>query len=234
MSSRLTVPVSKLVSRSFSSTPAAARPSQLLNKASKAAAATGAGRKARKPVTEETSADHRAHSTTSSSSPHRPVPPSQSKPRTIPFMQTFHHSAPKPAAPSFVTIDRAIFPDLAAQDAQYDPYAHIRVPLLPDNTSPPAGLRAAEAVDAPLPQPEIVVVAANPEQVLPSALTEVEGMGVDGVELGFAHLLGREVEESFEMGKGMIRMWRGMVDDVLNSGSSSSGDAENGGSAAAA
>jgi hypothetical protein len=147
-------------------------------------------------------------------------------------MQTFHHSAPKPAAPSFVTIDRAILPDLADLDAQYDPYAHIRVPLLPDNTSPPAGLRAAEAVDAPLPLPQIVVVAANPEQVLPSALTEVEGMGVDGVELGFAHLLGREVEESFEMGKGMIRMWRGMVDDVLNS-SSSSGDAGKGSPAAA-
>ncbi|KAK4240997.1 hypothetical protein C8A03DRAFT_30835 [Achaetomium macrosporum] len=230
MSSRLTVPVSKLT-RSFSSTPAAARPSQLLNKASKAAATTGASRKPRKAVTEETSADHRAHSTTSST-PHRPIPSSQTKPRTIPFMQTFHHSAPKPAAPSFVTIDRAILPDLAAQDAQYDPYAHIRVPLLPDNTSPPAGLRAAEAVDAPLPHPEIVVVAANPEQVLPAALTEVEGMGVDGVELGFAHLLGREVEESFEMGKGMIRVWKGLVDDVLNS--SSSGNAGNGGPAAAA
>jgi hypothetical protein len=95
------------------------------------------------------------------------------------------------------------------------------VPLLPDNTSPPPlSFRQPEAADAPLPRPEILVVAANPEQVLPSALTEVEGMGVDGIELGFVHDLGREKEgeASFEMGAGMIRdMWRGMVEDVFGS-----------------
>lgn len=96
---------------------------------------------------------------------------------------------------------------------------------MPDNNSPPAQFRRQEAADAPLPQPEILVVAANPELVRASALTEVEGMGVDGVELGFAHLLGREseaVEESYEMGEGMIRdMWRGMVDDVFGGSSAS-------------
>jgi hypothetical protein len=109
------------------------------------------------------------------------------------------------------------------QTGGYDPYAHIRVPLLPDNTSPPAGFRLPEAADAPLPLPEIVVVAPDPAQELPSALTEIEGMGVDGVELKFAHELGREGEaaESFEMGRGMIRdLWKGMMG---SSNSSSSG-----------
>ncbi|KAL2192003.1 hypothetical protein L209DRAFT_748776 [Thermothelomyces heterothallicus CBS 203.75] len=169
----------------------------------------------------------RRHSTaTSTTTPHRPILP-QHPPRTIPFMQTFHHSAPKPAAPSFGTMDRAVLPDLfalhEAADAAHDPYAHIRVPLLPDNRNPPP--RQPEAADGPLPPPEILVVAANPEQVLPSALTEVEGMGVDGVELGFAHLLGREEseKESYEMGAGMIRdLWKGMVEDVFGSSSSSS------------
>ena len=141
-------------------------------------------------------------------------------------MQTFHHSAPKPLAPTFNTIDRAILPDLFSFDttssSASDPYAHIRVPLLPDNASPsPLHFRQPEAADAPLRQPEILVVAADPSRVLPAALTEVEGMGVDGVELGFAHLLGRETEaeESFEMGAGMIRdLWRGMVEDVMGPG----------------
>lgn len=138
-------------------------------------------------------------------------------------MQTFHHSAPKPAVPTFSTVDRAMLPDLHEPAGESDPYAHIRVPLLPDNAY--GNPHQPEAAVAPLPRPEIVVVAANPELVLPAALTEVEGMGMDGVELGFAHLLGREAEseESFEMGRGMIRdLWRGMMDDVFGAGSNSS------------
>ncbi|KAL2196152.1 hypothetical protein P885DRAFT_78488 [Corynascus similis CBS 632.67] len=222
MSSRLTTPVSKLT-RSFGTTTAVARPSHLLNNASKVA--TGAGRKT-KPAVDEPSERQHSTTATSTTTPHRPVLPQHAQTRTIPFMQTFHHSAPKPAAPSFSTIDRAVLPDLfslhADSGAAADPYAHIRVPLLPDNTSP-GRPRQPEAADEPLPKPEILVVAANPEQVLPSALTEVEGMGVDGVELGFAHLLGREEanKESYEMGAGMIRdLWKGMVDDVLGSSSS--------------
>jgi hypothetical protein len=147
-------------------------------------------------------------------------------------MQTFHHSAPKPIAPTFSTIDRAILPDLfsfsTASEETNDPYAHIRVPLLPDNASPsPLHFRQPEAADEPLRQPEILVVAADPSRVLPAALTEVEGMGVDGVELGFAHLLGREAEAeevSYEMGAGMIRdLWRGMVEDVIGPAGRSGG-----------
>ncbi|KAH6627082.1 hypothetical protein B0J18DRAFT_409301 [Chaetomium sp. MPI-SDFR-AT-0129] len=220
MSSRLSMPVSKLT-RTISTSAAVARPSQLLSNAPKATTVTGAGRKM-KPAVDEPS-EHRNHSTTTTS-PHRPLVPKTN--RVIPFMQTFHHSAPKPMAPSFSTMDRAILPDLFASSFLSNPDAdtfshipHLHVPLMPDNTSPPAQFRRQEAPDAPLPQPEILVVAANPELVRASALTEVEGMGVDGVELGFAHLLGREseaVEESYEMGEGMIRdLWRGMVDDVF-------------------
>ncbi|KAK1827997.1 hypothetical protein QBC39DRAFT_237535, partial [Podospora conica] len=77
-----------------------------------------------------------------------------------------------------------------------------------------------EAVDAPLPRPVISVVAARPELVLPAALTEVEGMGIDGVELrfDFAHELHRasgRAEEEAHGSAGMIRdIWKGMVDDV--------------------
>ncbi|KAK4138855.1 hypothetical protein BT67DRAFT_394713 [Trichocladium antarcticum] len=214
MSSRLTAPVSKLT-RSFSTTPSIARPSHLLNNASKAA--SGAGRKTKVASEEDaTAGTARHHSTTTTTTPHRP---SLAPRKPVPFMQTFHHSAPKPAALSTNTIDRAVLPNLhMSAESLYDPYAHIRVPLLPDNTSPPAGFRQAEAPDLPLPQAEIRVVAANPEQVLPAALTEVEGMGVDGVELGFARLLGQggEGERYDEMGSGMIRdLWKGMVEDVF-------------------
>ncbi|KAL2157700.1 hypothetical protein VTH06DRAFT_5183 [Thermothelomyces fergusii] len=222
MSSRLTTPISKLT-RSFSTTPAASRPSHLLNNAPKVA--SGAGRKT-KPAVNEPSERH--HSTaTSTSTPHRPILP-QHQPRTRPLMQPFHHSAPKPAAPAFPTIDLAVLPKLFAIDeaaavAAHDPYANIRVPLLPDNRSPPP--RQPEAADGPLPPPQIRVVATDPAHVLPSALTEVEGMSVDGVELGFVHLLGREESEreSYELGAGMIRdLWKGM-EGVFGSSSSSSG-----------
>jgi hypothetical protein len=74
-----------------------------------------------------------------------------------------------------------------------------------------------EAEDLPLARPVISVVAANPDTVLPAALTEVEGMGADGVELKFADELHRgKEEESREMGEGMLKnIWKGLVDDVF-------------------
>ncbi|KAK4104583.1 hypothetical protein N658DRAFT_418381 [Parathielavia hyrcaniae] len=235
MSSRFTSPISKLT-RSFSTTPAVARPSHLLNKASKAAAA------GRKPnaIAEEAPSEQRNHSTTTTTTtPHRPLPSTPTT-TTTRFMQTFHHSAPKPSpATHAATIDRAILPDLTFESAAYDPYLHIRVPLLPDSTALSSHYRQAEAADAPLPPPEILVVAADPARVLPAALTEVEGMGMDGVELGFVHLLGREEGggegegESFEMGRGMIRdLWRGLQEDVFGTGSSGGNGGVSGGKAA--
>ncbi|KAK0720726.1 hypothetical protein B0H67DRAFT_462688, partial [Lasiosphaeris hirsuta] len=203
MSSRLTKPVSKLT-RSISSTSSINRPSHLLNNASKTSASAG-GRKRQSKVAEDSTADY-------STSPHRPTP---TPARKIPLMQGFRTSAPKPAQLDTIPIDYAILPDLftAHYDGAPDPYAFIRVPLLPDNHAPPAFARMPEAVDAPLPAPEILVVAANPDLVLPAALTEVEGMGVDGVELGFVRDIGREVEAE---GHGMVRdIWKGLVDDVF-------------------
>ncbi|KAL2023768.1 hypothetical protein VTK56DRAFT_1035 [Thermocarpiscus australiensis] len=245
MSSRLTTPVSKLT-RCFSTTPSIARPTQLLNNAPKASAGGSKKRQVKAAaIASEDAGDpqHRHHSTstTTSTPPHRPVPLPAGARRPIPFMQTFHHSAPKPAAPPLPTVDRAVLPNLAdvegASSSLYDPYAHIRVPLLPDNASPPAGLRQPEAADAPLPRPEILVVSPpGPAQVAPAPLTEAEGMGigVDGVELKFAHLLGREEGEEggYELGGGMIRdLWKGLMDDVFGGGGGAAGSSTGGGAA---
>ncbi|KAK0626887.1 hypothetical protein B0T14DRAFT_534946 [Immersiella caudata] len=200
MSSRLTAPVSKFT-RSISTTPSIARPSHLLNNT----------RKRNQPATHDSleapdTTTTRSHST---STPHRPT---TSAPRIVPLMQGFRTSAPKPQAPRTTTLDFAVLPDL--HEAAPDPYAYIRVPLLPDNDAPPAGFRRPEAEDLPLAKPEISVVAANPELVLPAALTEVEGMGVDGVELSFAHELHRDREA--EDGQGMLKdVWKGLMDDVF-------------------
>ncbi|KAL2118509.1 hypothetical protein VTJ04DRAFT_8169 [Mycothermus thermophilus] len=248
MSSRLTTPISKLT-RSLSTSAPAARPSRLLNNAGKVSAAR------KQSLSADDVPAERHHSTSTNTSPHRPQVPQRPRQKPLPFMQTFHHSAPRPTPPSFATVDRAVLPRIddysipttapwesyepldyagTVPNRMYDPYAHIRVPLLPDRKSGSAsaqagGFHAPEVADAPLPRPEIVVVAADPDRVMPAALTEVEGMGVDGVELGFAHLIGREEEakqESYEMGEGMIRdLWKGMVDDVFGSSSRKNGPA---------
>lgn len=207
MSSRLTGPVSKFT-RSISTTPAIARPTHLLNHGSNAAVSRkGSAAAAAAANLAEQRDDTRAHSTATL---HRPT----LAPRTIPLMQGFRTSAPKPSPTSASSIDRAILPDLS--EPSRDLYAYIRVPLLPDNASPPAGTRLPEAEDLPLARPEISVVAANPETVLPAALTEVEGMGADGVELKFAEELHRGKEEEREMGEGMLKnIWKGLVDDVF-------------------
>jgi len=144
--------------------------------------------------------------------PHRP---STMLTRAVPLMQGFRTSPPKPVAALQVTVDTAMLPDLWSAEAEAESSSrfYIRVPLLPDNDSPPAGTHAPEATDMPLPRAQISVVAANPHLVLPSALTEVEGMGVDGVELSFSHELHRE-EEAHE--QGMVRdIWKGLMDDVF-------------------
>ncbi|KAK1760594.1 hypothetical protein QBC47DRAFT_427904 [Echria macrotheca] len=219
MSSRLTVPVSKLT-RSISTSPSVARASSV-SKTVAAATATSTRRRPSKvssPVndeasTETTRAAHTSSSTTSPS-PHRPSLPTV---RTIPLMQGFRTSAPKPAQADRSTIDFAVLPDLFSSSSPETENFYIRVPLLPDNHSPPEGVRLPEAVDLPLARPEISVVAANPDLVLPSALTEVEGMGVDGVELSFAHdLHSTNSTPAREHEAGMLRdIWKGLMDDVF-------------------
>jgi len=135
-------------------------------------------------------------------------------------MQGFRTSAPKPMRMDASTIDFAVLPNLHFDQSAYDPYAHIRVPLLPDNNvAPPAGMRAPEEPDLPLAGAEISVVAANPDLVLPTALTEVESMGFDEnvVNLQFVHdLHARDSQPSRELEGGMIRdLWKGLVDDII-------------------
>lgn len=130
-------------------------------------------------------------------------------------MQTFTTTSAARARADTSTIDYAVMPGPEAlYAAPSDPV--LRVPLLPDNFT---AVHARETPDAPLPQPEISVVAAAPENVAAvSPLTEVEGMGADGVELGFVHGLGgaREAEGRAGNEGGMIRdLWKGLMEDVF-------------------
>ncbi|KAI0554554.1 hypothetical protein F4679DRAFT_579579 [Xylaria curta] len=151
--------------------------------------------------TDKTREQHPRHLYTRSSNLPHP------QPRKMRLMQTFSSAATPNAAAT--SIDNIVFPGSAVFDgASQDPFSNLRVPLLPDNVK---FQHAPESADAPVTLPEISIVAANPDLVSPSALTEVEGMGVDGVELKFIH-----DAEPAEQHQGMLTdLWRGLVDDVL-------------------
>lgn len=151
-------------------------------------------------------------------------------------MQAFHSTQSPSAGAAVLTIDCAFLPSLNAAAAAADvadEFAQVRVPLLPDNFSPARPLPnfAPEAVDAPLPLGEIVVMAADPTSVnAVSALTEVEGMGADGVELRFDYGgssnsgSGSGSSTSGEYAGGMLKdLWKGLVDDVLGGSSNNKG-----------
>ncbi|KAM0282280.1 hypothetical protein ACHAQH_003144 [Verticillium albo-atrum] len=147
-----------------------------------------------------TESDHHARSITTT---HRPTPqpqPSKSHPR--PLMQTF--SSLSAVAPSNTpTIDATLFafPSSAPASAEA---SYARMPLLPDSFA----RHLPEAPEARPLEPEISVVAADPSNVLPvAALTEVEGMGIDGVELRFVHDAAPAHQDS-----GMLRhLWSGLA-----------------------
>ncbi|ROW00783.1 hypothetical protein VMCG_06520 [Cytospora schulzeri] len=140
-------------------------------------------------------------------------------------------------------LSESLFPSFSAAAAED---LIIRVPLLPDNFAParsPTVGHVPEVPDAPLAAPEIVVMAADPAAVnAVSPLTEVEGMGPDGVELMFAHDraaaaaaaaagagAGRSARREGSGGEGefaggMLRgLWSGIVDDVLSGGGAQQG-----------
>ncbi|KAH8911933.1 hypothetical protein BR93DRAFT_963144 [Coniochaeta sp. PMI_546] len=203
--SRITAPVSKLT-RTIGSNASIARPSNLLGSSSKSAAAVS-----RKPDL----GDHHveSHDTTtrhlSTLPTHRPQP-IPSRTRTVPLMQTFTTSSHPRARADTSSIDFAVMPSREAlYTASTEPA--LRVPLLPDSFTL---AHAPETLDSPLPAPEISVVAADPDNVVAvSPLTEVEGMGADGVELGFVHGLG---SQKAEKEPGMIRdLWKGLMEDVF-------------------
>lgn len=166
------------------------------------------------------SAHHPRSITTRSSN--RPHP----APQTLRIMQTFSTTAPTAASiRASPGLHHIVLPGASAFDsaaASRDPYASVRVPLLPDSAF--ASPHSPEVADGPLPAPQISVVAANPDLVLPvAALTEVEGFNLDGIELKFAHdPTGSQSAQSYssaseepESGGGMLRdIWKGLVNDL--------------------
>ncbi|KAF2967111.1 hypothetical protein GQX73_g6486 [Xylaria multiplex] len=147
-------------------------------------------------------ADHSRHLYTRSSNLPHP------QPRKMRLMQTFSSSATPSATAT--SIDNIVFPGSAVfKGASQDPFNNLRVPLLPDNF---AFQHSPESTDSPATVHDISIVAANPDLVSPSALTEIEGMGMDGVELKFIH-----DAEPTEQEQGVLTgIWRGLVDDVLS------------------
>lgn len=133
-------------------------------------------------------------------------------------MQGFRTSAPKQAAHDNSTIDFFTFPEIP-DEAPENPYARVRVPLLPDNYNPdrsPTSAHAAEALDAPLPAPEIHIIASHPERVAPAALSEV--VGNDGLDVDLSSLTKGFTSSPFGTMKepGVIQeLWSGLVDDFF-------------------
>ncbi|KAE9378013.1 hypothetical protein N431DRAFT_452159 [Stipitochalara longipes BDJ] len=152
---------------------------------------------------------------------HRPLSV-QSAPvyRTIPMMQGFKSSAPNQAAHDFSTIDFFFFPEIPEPPPR-NPFAKLRVPLLPDNYTPnrsPDSGHSLEELDAALPGPEISIVASHPEDVVPATISEVvgnDGLDVDLTQLteAFSSAIKKEVKEP-----GVFKeLWSGMLDDILGS-----------------
>ncbi|KAH7025915.1 uncharacterized protein B0I36DRAFT_365559 [Microdochium trichocladiopsis] len=218
---RVTVRVSQLV-RSISTSPATAVPKTAnqgtIITSSKAAAPLS--RKyadlLRERNIEWDSAHPRSMTTRSSNRPHPP-------PQKLRLMQTFSTTGPV-AATAVAGLDQVVLPGAVAFDAAgtHDPYASIRVPLLPDNHF---GSHAPEVADGPLPTPEISIVAANPELVQAAALTEVEGMNIDGVELKFVHDPEPRSTSDQSGGSMLQDIWKGLVDDVFPETSKTAGKA---------
>ena len=133
-------------------------------------------------------------------------------------MQGFRTSAPKQAAHDSSTIDFFTFPEIP-EEPPVNPFAKLRVPLLPDNYTPDRSANsahAAEVFDAPLAKPEIHIIASHPEQVAAVALSEV--VGNDGVDMdlasltkGFTNTPSGTLKEP-----GVLKeLWSGIVDDIF-------------------
>ncbi|KAI1439159.1 hypothetical protein GGR50DRAFT_4341 [Xylaria sp. CBS 124048] len=200
---RVTAPIAKLA-RSITTS---AHSTNLLT-SSKAGAGAPLSRKYADLLKERNiDPDHPRHLYTRSSNLPHP------QPRKMRLMQTFSSSATVNA--TVRSVDNIVFPGSAVFDgaSSRDSSNGIRVPLLPDNVM---FQHSPESTDGPVATPEISIVAANPDLVSPSALTEIEGMGMDGVELKFIH-----DAETAERGPRMLtNMWRGLVDDVSHQQSS--------------
>ncbi|KAL8392961.1 hypothetical protein RB595_002958 [Gaeumannomyces hyphopodioides] len=209
------------LARSLTASPSVARPN-FISRASKAAASFaqsdfGAeGRSSDNEVGPSTAAELLAVVARASrrgmTTAHRPVTVQPNPGRIVPLMQGFHSSAAPAARIEVPTMDFTVLPIMDMGSAS-DMAQTIRVPFMPDNFTPDRSTLSAEAPDAPLPAAEISVVAAHPDKVL-SALTEVEGIGLDGIELKFVHERATATRSSD--GHYMITdVWHGMLDDVF-------------------
>ncbi|RDA90820.1 hypothetical protein CP533_0507 [Ophiocordyceps camponoti-saundersi (nom. inval.)] len=210
--SRVTAPVVKL-SRALGTTSAAAP--------SGAASAHGAGAallpKYAELLRNRRSGEVRDQASRGITTTHRPTPQPSLANRTKPLMQTFraaahNHTASSPATAQ--TLDATVIPNLFRYESLSSSYSNPRVPILPDNYSVGHGPFVSED---PVRMPEVSIVAADPENVLPGApLSGVDSISLDGVELKFAHEhLQSSVADEVASG-GMIRdLWRSMVDDVF-------------------
>jgi len=138
-------------------------------------------------------------------------------------MQGFRTSAPKQAVRDTSTIDFFYFPEVP-EPPPANPFAKLRVPLLPDNYTPDRSAdspHAVETLDSAVPSPEIHIVASHPEQVLPAAMSEVvgnDGLDVDIGELtsGFSNTPKEATEPNV-----FKELWGGLVDDILGPKASS-------------
>ena len=135
-------------------------------------------------------------------------------------MQGFRTSAPKQAPHDSSTIDFFTFPEIP-EEPPVNPFAKLRVPLLPDNYNPDRSAdsaHAAEAFDTPLAAPEIHIIASHPERVQPAALSEV--VGNDGLEMDLSSLTKGFTSTPLTTLKepGMMKeLWTGLVDDIFGS-----------------
>ncbi|KAK0387373.1 hypothetical protein NLU13_5685 [Sarocladium strictum] len=140
---------------------------------------------------------------------HRPTPQPSITNRNRPLMQTFSSSS---ASKQSNTLDSTILPSTSFfSSSSSSTVDDIRVPLLPDAYSITHPATAA----APISQPEVTIVASDPENVIPgSSLAEVSAAGgADVIDLGFVHSSGQpEAKEESNMLKDL---WKGMMDDIF-------------------
>ncbi|KAI6784191.1 uncharacterized protein J7T54_004737 [Emericellopsis cladophorae] len=135
---------------------------------------------------------------------HRPTPQPSLANRTKPLMQTFSSSAIT-RTPS-AHVDAAVLPSFEFLNEAPSPLKPT-VPILPDNYS----LASAEAADAPLEEPQVTILAVNPDKVLSAnPFGEMHRADVRFVHDG----VGPQGEEQ---AGGMLRdLWKGMVDEVIS------------------
>ncbi|GKT44777.1 uncharacterized protein ColSpa_04958 [Colletotrichum spaethianum] len=208
--SRITAPVAKLT-RSINSAATASRSSGLLESHYNVNQGAVLMPKYAELLKNRSPREHDSARTLTTT--HRPTPqPMRASHRQ---MQTFSSSASS-AAPiasmDFTTLPMSYEPQVSNE------FAGMRMPLLPDSfTTKHQSLYEQPAVeDLPLSRPEISVVAAHPENVTTAAaLTEIEGFGVDGVELKWAHESEAAAEEAYQ--PGLRDLWKGLVNDVMGS-----------------